>query len=71
MIIVCGEVGAGIVEREAVGEDIMRCLDVERLFDLGVGGCKEVEKDGSWDEERDEGVLWSGVLAYGLASRNE
>jgi hypothetical protein len=38
------ESGVKGVEGEAVGEDVVGCLDVEGFFDFGVGSEEEVEE---------------------------
>ena len=50
-----GEGGGG--EGGAVGEDVVRGLEVERFFDFGVGCGEEVEEDEGGEEEG-EGGLW-------------
>lgn len=51
-----GEGGGG--EGCAVGEDVVRGLEVEGFFDFGVGRGEEVEEDEGGEEEG-EG-LWGG-----------
>ena len=44
MIISCEEAIRNICVRCSVDEDVVDCLDVERLLDLGVRGGEEVKK---------------------------
>lgn len=40
--------------RDTIAEDVVRSLEVEGFFDLGVGGKEEVEENDGWDEQVEE-----------------
>ena len=47
--------------RNAIGQNIMRSLDVKRLLDFRVGSEDEIEQDCGGDEEGEEGIWRAAV----------
>lgn len=52
---------------DAVADDIVHGLEVERFFDFGVWGEEEVEENGSWDQYGEEVIDESHCEACGIA----
>ena len=50
------QIGIHILPNDAMCQNVMSSLDVERLLDLGVGRKGELKQYARWDEQRAERV---------------
>lgn len=56
MVVMSPQMSIHILPDDAVRENVMSSLNVERLLDLGVGRKDELKQYACWDEQRAENV---------------
>jgi len=67
---VCLQSSDKLFSREAISQNVVHSLEIERLLDFGVWGKVEMEQDQEWDEGRKE-KIYEGISAVFSQSSGE